>query len=225
MDAKKLGTSVLCVQVMALVFSLILAEAQSEFPDQEALYSTSVALFMRGFVFTAGLWDDEKKAFYPDGKPNGDGTFILKGVSRCGSGFVAKSDGSIVTNYHVAQRASEGSAVFGTNAKYTINHIIVYNRTKDLAVLKINSPTPFPTVTHGNSDNVKILDKVLAIGNSKCEGLSYTSGEINQIITDQKTLKPYKFKHNAVIERGASGGPLYRGKEVVGINHASLNIS
>lgn len=181
-------------------------------PTLENLQERNVSLNMKGFAFASGLRKDAK------GRPNGDGSELVKS-SWCGSGFIVKSDGTILTNYHVAKRALEGKAVFENGASYNIKHIKVYDDVSDIAVLKIDSTSKFPTVKLGNSDEVNVMDRIIAVGNTLCQSLAVTEGMINQVKKNDHNVK-YQFRHSAIIAPGNSGGALYKGNEVIGINVA-----
>jgi len=61
------------------------------------------------------------------------------------------------------------------------------------------------------------MDKVLAVGNTLGEGFSVSDGMINQIKIDDNDVR-YMIRHDAAIAPGNSGGALYKGEEVIGIN-------
>jgi hypothetical protein len=205
--------SVICYFTVIIFFaSQLSTSAQSDFPPIENLKERNVSLKMAGFAFTAGLRHDEK------GNPNGIGDEIYP-IEWCGSGFLIKNDGSIFTNYHVARRALIGKAIFEDGSTYEIKHIKAYQPLIDVAVLKIKSDKVFPTVKLGDSDKVKEIDKVLAVGNTLCEKLAVTDGIINQIKKDDNDVR-YELRHSATIAPGNSGGALYKGDEVIGINVA-----
>ena len=136
----------------------------------------------------------------------------------CGSGFVVGKDGTIVTNYHVARRALRGQALFDGGAKYDIAHLKVYDPKNDLAVLKINATDAFATVQSGDANLSEVRDSVLAAGNGLCEGLSVTEGKMSLFQRDEKTTQIALLVHTASIAPGNSGGPLYKGERVIGIN-------
>jgi S1-C subfamily serine protease len=82
-----------------------------------------------------------------------------------GSGFIWDREGHIVTNYHVVEGASALNVTLADNTTYNAN-LVGVAPSKDLAVLKIKAPanllTPIPL---GNSANLQVGQKVLAIGN------------------------------------------------------------
>ena len=138
-----------------------------------------------------------------------------------GSGFIIKSNGTIVTNNHVIAHASSIKVTLDNGQKYDAK-LIGRDAKTDLAVLKIDAGKPLPTVSWDNSDNLKLGDPVLAIGNPFGIGTTVTSGIVSARGRDLHN-GPYDdfIQVDAAINHGNSGGPLVdmHGK-VVGINSA-----
>jgi len=199
-----------------LVFSLTgtpgLAQKKSPFPKPDELRQTNVCLEMTGVAFTSGMTANAQ------GEPDGNGVGTHQ-VAWAGSGFIVGSDGMLLTNAHVARRALLGNAIFADGSKYEISQIKTWDPYNDIAVLKIKGQRTFPAVKLGNSDQVEIMDPVLAVGNTLGEGLQVTDGMINQILADDNNVR-YQFKHSANTAGGNSGGAIYRGKEVIAIHFA-----
>ncbi|NIO80087.1 MAG: trypsin-like serine protease [Candidatus Aminicenantes bacterium] len=186
---------------------------QSNTPTYEELIRTNVSLEMIGFGFYSGLRLNQQ------GRANGIGTEI-KQIKWSGSGFIVKNDGTIFTNYHVARRALGGRAYFEDGSSFEIKTIIYYNEVWDIAVLKLRAfNRTFPTVKLGDSDKAQVMDRVLSVGNTLGERLAVTDGMINQIKTNDSGLR-YQIRHSAAIAPGNSGGALYKGDKVIGINVA-----
>lgn len=186
---------------------------QSNTPTYEELTKTNVSLEMTGFGFYSGLRPSQQ------GNPNGKGTEIVP-KQWSGSGFIVRNDGTIFTNYHVAKRALTGKAYFEDGSSFDIISIKAYDSLNDIAVLKLRAfNRTFPTVKLGDSDKVRVMDKVIAVGNTLGESLAVTEGMINQInITDRNVR--CRIRHSATIAPGNSGGSLYKGNKVIGINVA-----
>ncbi len=180
----------------------------SGFPQFKNLSARNVALKMTGYEFTSGI--DEQ------GKLTCNG-IEMREIGWQASGFIVKSDGTIVTNFHVADKALQGEAQFDDGSTYKITQIKVYDPDHDLAVLKIKSSKTFPVVTLGNSDMVQPMDKVLAVGNPRGQGINVTDGKISQIKRNDSNVR-ILLRHTAPITAGNSGGALYRGQEVIGVN-------
>lgn len=205
------------VGLAALGFILgaaLLLNAQGKFPNLAQLQSTNVSLELVGIGFGSGLRPDAT------GKPNGNGLELLQ-MKWVGSGFLIGQDGTIVTNYHVARRAQSGRAYFEDGSSFDIIQIKSYDPLSDLAILKVRAQKAFPTVRLGNSDAVNVMDKVLAVGNTLGQRMAVTEGMINQVFQNDNNVR-YQIRHSAIIAPGNSGGALYRGNEVVGVNVAGI---
>ena len=89
----------------------------------------------------------------------------------------------------------------------------------DLAIIKINPKNPLPVISFGNSENVKVGQRVLAIGNPFGFRGTLTTGIISRIDYQRK-----KIQTDAAINPGCSGGPLLNlDGEVIGINQSIYN--
>ena len=138
-----------------------------------------------------------------------------------GSGFIIDKDGYIVTNYHVIDGADEVEVSITPDVKYKAK-IIGKDKKTDIALIKIKSKEPLHYLSFGDSDNAKIGQWVIAIGNPF--GLSHT---VTHGIISAKGrvigVGPYDnfIQTDAPINPGNSGGPLLNMKgEVIGINSA-----
>ncbi len=143
-----------------------------------------------------------------------------------GSGFVVDAAGFVVTNNHVIADADEITVIFSDDKEYPAKLIGTDTKT-DLALLKIEGPKPFPFVEWANSDQVRIGDWMIAIGNPFGLGSTVTAGIISARGRDIRA-GPYDdfFQVDAAINRGNSGGPSFTidGK-VFGVNTAIFSPS
>ena len=139
--------------------------------------------------------------------------------SVTGSGVIISSDGYIVTNNHVVDGADELTVTLNDNREYSAR-VVGTDKSTDLALIKV-SANNLPTLPIGNSDNLKVGEWVIAVGNpynlnntvtagivsAKARGLGATQGVESFIQTD------------AAINQGNSGGALVNVQgELVGIN-------
>ncbi|MGE3537138.1 MAG: DegQ family serine endoprotease [Candidatus Tectimicrobiota bacterium] len=138
-----------------------------------------------------------------------------------GSGFIIHATGYIVTNNHVVEGATEIKVTMAT--KEELDATLVGRDPKtDLALIKVKSAKPLPTVPFGSSDALEVGEWVLAIGNPFGLGHTVTSGIVSakgRIIG----AGPYDdfIQTDASINPGNSGGPLFNMRgEVIGINTA-----
>lgn len=140
-----------------------------------------------------------------------------------GSGFVISEDGYIVTNNHVIEGADDIKVEFKDGDNFEAKVVGVDPKT-DIALLKIKSDKPLPFVSFGNSDDVRVGDWVLAVGNPLGQGFSVSAGIIsarNRALSG--TYDDY-FQTDAAINRGNSGGPLFdMDGQVIGVNTAILS--
>jgi len=146
-------------------------------------------------------------------------------ASSLGSGFIIKKDGTVVTNNHVIANADD-IVVIVNNKEYEAK-VLGADPYADVAVLKISSTEIFKPVQFGNSDNARVGDWVIAIGNPFGLGGTVTSGIISARNRDIGLTRYDDFiQTDASINQGNSGGPLFslEGK-VIGINTAILSPS
>ncbi len=190
--------------------------AGNDFPTNKELEMRNAALMMEGFMFTAGMRPNQKN------QPNCVGLEMVP-AKWSGSGFLVRSDGTIVTNYHVASKALKGIAKFSDGSSYEIGNIKVYHSLEDIAIMKLSGQKQFPATSLGDSDRVEARDKVLAVGNPLGMGINITEGQISQVVKDEKS-NAVVIRHTAQIAPGNSGGALYRGSQVIGVN-ASVNLA
>ena len=143
-----------------------------------------------------------------------------------GSGVILSSNGYIVTNNHVVENATKVEVVLNNNKKYTAQ-VIGTDPTTDLALIKVEAED-LPFVKFGNSDNLKIGEWVLAVGNpfnltsTVTAGIISAKGRNINILKDVNGRQIESFiQTDAVVNPGNSGGALVNlNGELVGINTA-----
>jgi serine protease Do len=138
-----------------------------------------------------------------------------------GSGFVVDPSGIILTNEHVVRGADEVSVLLQDGRKLTARDIKRDPKT-DLAVLRVEANERLPSLKLGNSDEVEVGDRVLAIGAPLGMTGTVTSGIISAKGRDiHMNMYEDFLQTDAAINPGNSGGPLVNlAGEVVGINSA-----
>ncbi|MEC7925296.1 MAG: Do family serine endopeptidase [Thermodesulfobacteriota bacterium] len=139
-----------------------------------------------------------------------------------GSGFIYKSTGLIVTNFHVIENADEIEIVLYNEKKYKANIVGTDKRT-DVALLKINSDEKLKSLNIGKSENLKIGQWVVAIGNPLGLGTTVTTGIISAKGRYVDGLGTYVdfIQTDAALNKGNSGGPLFDlNGNVIGVNTA-----
>ena len=138
-----------------------------------------------------------------------------------GSGVIINTDGYIITNNHVIKNAQEISVTMNNNKTY-IAEIIGSDPKTDIALLKIDADEELPFVTFADSDNAKIGEWVLAVGNPFNLTSTVTAGIISAKARDLSgTSKQSFIQTDAAVNPGNSGGALVNTNgELVGINTA-----
>ena len=136
-----------------------------------------------------------------------------------GSGFIISKDGFIVTNNHVVEEAEIVKITLSNDEVYEAE-IIGLDPRMDLALLKIDLDKDLPFVSFGKSENSKVGEWVVAIGNPFGLGGTVTAGIISALGRNIGS-GPYDqfIQTDAPINKGNSGGPLFNMKgEVIGVN-------
>lgn len=136
-----------------------------------------------------------------------------------GSGFVIDKSGFIVTNNHVVENGKKITVKFPDGREFTAK-LIGTDAATDVALLKVKSDKPLPTVEFGDDRQVRVGDWVVAVGNPFGLSNTVTAGIVSSIGRDVGN-GPYTdfIQIDAPINRGNSGGPTFdiRGK-VIGMN-------
>jgi len=142
-----------------------------------------------------------------------------------GSGFLISADGYVVTNHHVVDRASEISVTFDTDEKYIATVVGTDQRT-DIALLKIQGDKKFDNYLEFATQEPRVGDWVLAVGNPFGLGGSVTAGIVS---AGGRSIGagPYDFLQiDAAVNRGNSGGPAVDlSGRVIDVNTAIYNPS
>ncbi|MBU3185246.1 S1C family serine protease [Clostridium estertheticum] len=139
-----------------------------------------------------------------------------------GSGFIVKSTGVIVTNFHVIKGSSYVSVTLQNGTKYDVKSVLNYNEKQDIAVLQLSNATNLSTVTLGGSDNVEVGDNVATIGSPQGYANSLSTGIVSGI--NRKNERGNDIQTTASITYGSSGGPLFDMLgNVIGITYSGFD--
>jgi S1-C subfamily serine protease len=150
---------------------------------------------------------------------------VLSVPRGTGSGFIWDDAGHVVTNYHVIEGASEATIKLADGSDYKCS-LVGASPAHDIAVLKISSnykrPPPVPL---GTSHDLKVGQKVFAIGNPFGLDWTLTSGivsALNRSLPGERgSLVEHLVQTDAAINPGNSGGPLLDSAgRLIGINTA-----
>jgi serine protease Do len=164
------------------------------------------------------------------GLPDQDGGDDGQARESLGSGFIVDPKGYIITNYHVVEKADKIFVKLSTDPENTSDEgrparVIGFDKSTDLAVIKIETSTALPTVKLGNSDMAQVGDWVEAIGSPFALSQTVTAGIISAKNRSIDKGANGQFQHfiqtDAAINPGNSGGPLLNiNGEVIGVNTA-----
>lgn len=141
-----------------------------------------------------------------------------------GSGVIITDDGFIITNNHVVENAEKVEVTLNDNRNFPAK-VIGTDPSTDLALLKIEE-TKLPFIPYGNSDDLKVGEWVLAVGNpfnltsTVTAGIVSAKGRNIGILPDQFKIESF-IQTDAAVNPGNSGGALVNTRgELIGINSA-----
>jgi serine protease Do len=221
------GTALVLGQAMA-------AEAQSR-PDSFAELAEKVSPAVVNITTsTTVAASSGPQPIVPEGSPfedffrdfmdrNQNGGPSPRRSQALGSGFVISEDGFIVTNNHVIQGADEIQIEF-FSGKELVAEVVGTDPNTDLALLKVETDAPLPFVPWGSSDEMRVGDWVMAMGNPLGQGFSVSAGIVSARGRALSGSFDDYIQTDAAINRGNSGGPLFNlDGEVIGVNTAILS--
>ena len=138
--------------------------------------------------------------------------------AAAGSGVIISADGYIVTNNHVVDGADELTVTLNENSKEYSARIIGADKTTDLALIKIDAKN-LPAIVIANSDDVKVGEWVLAVGNPLGLNNTVTAGIVSAKARSMGQGVSSMIQTDAAINQGNSGGALVNTRgELIGIN-------
>ena len=210
------------LRALALAGILLLMAMPSEAQESPTSYATSYAgLVARLMPSVVNITVRKMVSADNPAIHNGANQAPDNGAIFYGSGFIIDPSGYILTNRHVVID-SYSIIVALSDGTRLVAHVVGHPPATDLALLKVDAGHALPAIEFGDSDNVRVGDKVLAIGNPLGVGETVTAGIIsarNRNIGES----PYDnfIQTDASINPGNSGGPLFdlQGK-VIGVNTA-----
>ncbi|MFL1528298.1 Do family serine endopeptidase AlgW [Pseudomonas sp. O230] len=186
-------------------------------PSVVNLYTTKVVNKPNHPLFE----DPQFRRFFGDNSPK-----QKRMESSLGSGVIMSPEGYLLTNNHVTSGADQ-IVVALKDGRETLARVIGSDPETDLAVLKIDLKN-LPSITVGRSDNIRIGDVALAIGNPFGVGQTVTMGIISATGRNQLGLNNYEdfIQTDAAINPGNSGGALVDANgNLTGINTAIFSKS
>ncbi|MEX0268587.1 S1C family serine protease [Leptolyngbyaceae cyanobacterium UHCC 1019] len=135
-----------------------------------------------------------------------------------GSGVIISADGKVITNAHVVRDSSTVTITLqdGTKAQAKVVSVGEVGGNRDLALLKIEGKSNFPTLPPGGTASLRVGQQVFAIGFPFGGSKFFSQGVVSQVNSQKRLIYT-----DAAINKGNSGGPLLnRQGEVIGINTA-----
>jgi len=202
-----------------------LPEAPFNLPDFEAAASLSIhaVVHIKSEFQKKSLVYDDFFEFFNFGQRSAPREYISP-YSAMGSGVIVSPDGYIVTNNHVVQEAHDILVTLNDKRVYKAT-IVGTDPSTDLALIKIDEKE-LPFLTYGNSDEVKVGEWVLAVGNPFNLTSTVTAGIVSakarniNILGSRGAIESF-IQTDAAINPGNSGGALVNTRgELVGINAA-----
>ena len=145
-------------------------------------------------------------------------------ASSLGSGVIVSPAGYILTNHHVVNAADE-IELATSDGKKLLARVVGSDPDTDIAVLRVEA-TDLPAITFGSSENLRVGDIVLAIGNPLGIGQTVTSGIVSALGRSGLGINTFEnfIQTDAAINQGNSGGALVDARgNLVGINTAILS--
>lgn len=143
---------------------------------------------------------------------------IDRGTSG-GTGCVISKDGLILTSSHVIENSRNIKVTTHTGKDYNAKVLAILKNKNDLAIIKINTKEDLPLVKFGDSNDIKVGQRVLTIGCPFGFSNTLTTGIVSRIDKERN-----KIQTDAAINPGCSGGPLLNLKgEIIGINQSIYN--
>jgi len=146
----------------------------------------------------------------------GDAVVLVATEDSFGSGFIIRSDGLVVTNYHVVEEASKVAITLTNGENYFVSSVVDYDRASDVVLLKIDGRN-LPIIPIGDSNKTKVAEEIIVIGNPEGLSNSVSKGIVSSI--DREFEGVDYIQVDAPISEGSSGGPIVNNRgETVAIS-------
>jgi len=201
-------------------------------PPETALdFTTAAELSVHGVVHVQTTYQQEANEYFDFYDPFHNFFWGNKGQQQkiqpqmaSGSGVIISEDGYIVTNNHVVDGAEQVEVTLNDNKRYQAK-VIGTDPTTDLALLKVDAKG-LPFIAYGNSDDLKVGEWVLAVGNpfnltsTVTAGIVSAKGRNININQEQFAIESF-IQTDAAVNPGNSGGALVNSSgQLIGINTA-----
>ena len=195
-------------------------------PQRTSAGRTQMDPFLRQFFGDNPEQLQQYEQYHGRGGQGGQGGGPPRGGQGSGSGVIIAANGYIVTNNHVIDNASKIEVVLDDKRKYEAE-LVGTDPTTDIAVLKVKADN-LPFIKYGNSDEVKVGQWVLAVGNPFSLNSTVTAGIVSakgrsiNILRREDNMSVEAFiQTDAAVNPGNSGGALVNlNGDLIGINSA-----
>ena len=187
----------LWISVLLILFTAVsvFAEVGTFQTDPDAIGKAVESVLM---LYTYDRWDDEYAT---------------------GSGFIMFDDQTLITNYHMLEDAERIVAESDNGTFYPVTRVLIASEDKDIAVLRLESPTSMSPLTPAGKDPRR-GEPVIAIGSPKGMKNTVSNGIVSSVFTEDGVQN---IQFTASISHGSSGGALFNSfGEVIGITSSSL---
>jgi serine protease Do len=227
-DAAASGAAVAQLQSLSDAFATVAARVRPSvvyITARQAPRTLAQRNQQRSAPVMPGLPPELRRFFEMPGVPDGDGR--PRSGRSSGSGFIVSQDGYVLTNSHVVDSSTQVTVRLLDRREFPAR-VVGTDPNTDVAVLKIEA-TGLTAAPLGNSDNARVGEWVLAVGNPLGENLTFTVTQgiisakgrsLNLPNRSQSSIQDF-IQTDAAINPGNSGGPLINVRgEVIGINSA-----
>jgi S1-C subfamily serine protease len=159
-------------------------------------------------------------------------TTLAYGGNGAGTGIVLTSSGAVLTNNHVIRGARSVRVTDTSTGRTYRANVVGYSVPKDIALLQLKNASGLSTALIGTSSNLRVGDRVTAVGNAGGTGTLVTKTgrlvRLGRTITvsneDGSTTRLANLiQTSAALEPGDSGGPLLRRGRVIGVDAAAAS--
>ena len=220
------------IALVVIAIAMIACQATGNTPDIIPTIGSSQVI--PGEPINLGEQQDTLVALYQ--RVSASIVAIQTSSGGLGSGFIFDQNGHIVTNFHVVEGEKQVEVDFMSGYK-TYGNVIGTDLDSDLAVVKVDAPAEeLNPVTLGNSDELKVGQTVVAIGNPFGLNGTMTMGIISALGRTSNSAHATSgggvftagdlIQTDAAINPGNSGGPLFNlNGEVIGVNREILSFS
>jgi serine protease Do len=145
-------------------------------------------------------------------------------VNGMGTGVVIDSRGYILTNHHVVDGVRRINITLASGRTYVAT-VVAFDKKTDLAVIRIRTPSPLPTIRLGTSEDLMEGETVIAVGNAFGYEHTVTTGIVSALHRNVQVNETQQYldliQTDASINPGNSGGPLLNiDGEMIGVNVA-----